>query len=168
MVPSCEEVGALLPEPQLAYGLFVRLLGCVYCISFASLSLQIVAMAGSEGIAPAQKVVEQLATDFPSALRRFWYFPSVFHALRPTDRALRSACAGGFCCGLAMAYGGSVGAAAAPLAWGVMVSLDLVADLNYPWDCLLFECGFLALCLHKGPRFGPCTVSLDGGALTWP
>ena len=27
--------------------------------------------------------------------------------------------------------------------------------------------GSLALCLNR-PRFGPCTVSLDGGAFTWP
>ena len=28
-----------------------------------------------------------------------------------------------------------------------MLSLDGVVDLNYPWDCLLLEAGFLALFL---------------------
>ena len=32
--------------------------------------------------------------------------------------------------------------------------------------CEVAKCGSLALCLHYGPRFGPCTFSLDGGALT--
>ena len=32
--------------------------------------------------------------------------------------------------------------------------------------CEVAKCGSLALCLHNGPRFGPCTFSLDGGALT--
>ena len=32
--------------------------------------------------------------------------------------------------------------------------------------CEVAKCGSLALCLHYGPRFGPCTVSLDGAALT--
>ena len=32
--------------------------------------------------------------------------------------------------------------------------------------CEVAKCGSLVLCLHNGPRFGPCTFSLDGGALT--
>ena len=32
--------------------------------------------------------------------------------------------------------------------------------------CEVAKCGSLALCMHNGPRFGPCTFSLDGGALT--
>ena len=31
--------------------------------------------------------------------------------------------------------------------------------------CEVAKCGSLALCLHNGPRFGPCTFSLDGDAL---
>jgi hypothetical protein len=33
------------------------------------------------------------------------------------------------------------------VAWLTMLSLDGVVDLNYPWDCLLLEAGFLALFL---------------------
>ena len=46
----------------------------------------------------------------------------------------------------------------APLAWLCMLSLDGVVDLNYPWDCLLLEAGFLGL-------FLPATLPLAAGSL---
>ena len=144
---ACGAGGLGLPSELLAYGLFMRLLGLVYCVSFSSLGVQILSIAGSEGLSPALQVAAQLSVDFPSALHRFWYFPSLFHILPPSDGALRGVCAAGFASGLAMIYGGTAGVVAVPLAWVAMLSLAEVADLNYPWDCLLLEAGFLALLL---------------------
>ena len=101
---------------------------------------------------PARRVAAQLSVDFPSALHRFWYFPSIFQLLPPTDGALRGVCAAGVASGLAMVYGGPAGAAGSLLAWVAMLSLADVADLNYPWDCLLLETGFLALLLPAGTQ----------------
>ena len=145
--------GLLLCDAQLAWGAGARGIGMVYTISFVSLGSQILAMAGSRGITPALPVLRQLAADFPSPLRRFWYFPSVLHALplaasdKLADAALLSLCACGTACGLAIVYGGVSGQFAACMAWVLLLSLDLVADLNYPWDCLLLEAGFLATLL---------------------
>ena len=170
---SCSATGALgLPSELTVWGLFPRLLGVVYCISFCSLYGQILSIAGSEGLSPALHVAAQLAVDFPSALHRFWFFPSVFHVLPPTDGALRGVCAVGFLSGLAMVAGGFAGLAGAALAWVSMLSLAEVADLNYPWDCLLLESGFLALLLpqvHALPELAALSAPMPavGWALRW-
>ena len=165
---SCGAGGLGLPSELLVYGVFMRLLGLVYCISFSSLSVQILSIAGSEGLTPATRVAAKLSVDFPSALRRFWYFPSAFHLLRPTDGALRGVCAAGIASGLAMVYGGAAGSAGSVLAWVAMLSLADVADLNYPWDCLLLETGFLALMLPPGAALPEVGVALaPSPAVSW-
>lgn len=165
---ACGDSGLGLPSELLVYGLFIRLLGLVYCISFSSLFVQILSIAGSEGLTPARQVSAQLSVDFPSALHRLWYFPSVFQLLPPTDGALRGVCAAGIASGLAMVYGGAFGAAGSLLAWVAMLSLADAADLNYPWDCLLLEAGFLALLLPSGgvlPDLGAATA--PSPAVSW-
>lgn len=164
--------GLGLPSELLVFGLFMRLLGLVYCISFSSLFVQILSIAGSEGLSPARLVAAQLSVDFPSALHRFWYFPSVFHLLPPTDGALRGVCAAGVASGLAMVYGGPIGSVGALLAWVAMLSMADVADLNYPWDCLLLEAGFLALLLPSAtvlPNLGAAEAPSPAAAwaLRW-
>ena len=165
---ACGAGGLGLPSGLLAYGLFIRLLGLVYCISFASLFCQILSIAGSEGITPARLVAAQLSADFPSLLHRFWYFPSAFHLLPPTDGALRGVCAAGIASGIAMMYGGAVGCAGALLAWVAMLSLADVADLNYPWDCLLLETGFLALLMPSAAVLPELSVTVTPSpAVSW-
>jgi hypothetical protein len=151
------------------WGLTARGVGLVYAISFASIGTQILAMAGSRGISPAQPVVRRLAADFPSPLRRFYYFPSVLHWVSPTDNVLRGVCGGGCACGLAMVYGGPFAPFAACVAWALLLSMDLVADLNYPWDCLLLEAGFLAMLLPATQplALGPGAVEPPSDGLAW-
>jgi hypothetical protein len=169
MAAGCEGGWEEGGGPLLSWGLTTRGIGLVYAISFASLGSQILAMAGSRGISPSLAVLRQLRTDFPNPWLRFWYFPSLLHLLPPTDAVLRGVCAIGCACGLAIAYGGLLGRLAAPLAWGLLLSLDLVADLNYPWDCLLLEVGVLTALLPGAlPLLGsisPPALSLGASAM---
>ena len=61
---------------------------------------------------------------------------------------LRATCLLGAAAGLAMVVGGPwLAQPAAWVAWLTLLTLDAAVDLNYPWDCLLFEAGALALAL---------------------
>ena len=48
-----------------------------------------------------------------------------------------------------------------------LLSLDLPLDLHYPWDCLLYESGWLALLL-PAPTLGTLALpALPGPLLAW-
>lgn len=127
---------------------FLKGLGLIYAVAFASLAVQIEGLAGSLGILP---LVEQQA-NLKAALgaERFWTFPSVFW-LCASDTAL-----------VAAAWLGA--AAGVMLALGVWPRVMLIAAyvlylslyhagsvfMNFQWDTLLLEAGFLSIFLVGG------------------
>jgi len=141
--------------PHLWCGLLLRLVGLV--LSWAHLSLwpQLPALAQSRGIQPAQKRLERVHRDFPP-LRRFLFFPTVFHAFhrlhpRSFDLCLSVCTVVGGVAGLVVFVGGSWSWPALLVAWGMYLSLANVIQLIiYPWDYLLLELSFLCLFL-PGP-----------------
>jgi (2Fe-2S) ferredoxin len=128
---------------------FARLLGLVYLIIFVSLRIEIEALAGSRGIAPIAPRLARMRADFPP-FRRFLYFPTLFW-IDASDTTLRAlplvGCAAALCvvAGIASFW-------AFLVCWVVYLSLDLAANLEYPWEAALYEAGFLALFL---PAAGP-------------
>ena len=130
------------------YGLsawiFLRVLGLIYLIAFASVALQIKGLSGKDGIAPASDLMEW-ADERRS--RGFWRLPTLCW-LETSDRFL-----------LFLSWGGAVLAMMllidfAPLAdlillWLFYLSLFPVCRpfLSYQWDVLLLETGFLAIFL---------------------
>ncbi len=142
----------VLPDShyQLIAALFSRLLGVIYLIAFLSISTQIEGLAGSQGILPFADKLAWLNAE--GDLTRWFRVPTLFW-LNASDAALT---------GVAIA--------------GILVSLLIIADhltrpalvaafvfylslyqagalfMNFQWDGLLLEAGFLALFLTPRSR----------------
>src|SRR5580765_4108820 len=126
-----------------AGGLFPRALGVIYVIAFISLAVQVTALAGHDGILPAGQYLE--AAHAQLGAQRFWMMPTVFWA-GAGDLALRAACWGGAAVSLVVALG-FIPLPGLAAAWVLYLSLCVVCRtfLNFQWDALLLETGFLAL-----------------------
>lgn len=122
--------------------LFLRLLGVVYLVAFASLASQIVGLVGEHGLFPVGEFLGQARTT---------YGPGVWRAL-PTvlwldysDTALRILAFGG--AGLAGLLVLDVcPIVVLPLLWLAYLSLSVAGQdfLAFQWDALLLETGLLA------------------------
>ncbi|HVW28422.1 MAG TPA: lipase maturation factor family protein [Polyangiaceae bacterium] len=144
-------------SPELVWGAFTRLVGVVYVIAFASMFGQIAALVGERGVVPVGLKLAAIRRDFPG-VRRFLYFPSLLW-LGHGDGALRSLVALGAVCGAGIVYGGPASFYWFALAYALFLSLDVALRLSFPWECVLFETGILAL-------FLPATLPLPELAAT--
>lgn len=129
----------------LARFLFLRLLGLVYFIAFASFSTQVLGLIGSHGILPANLYLElakEQAGDF-----RFYIFPTLawFDA---SDVFLQFLCIFGALSACLAALGLTTGLALT-ICWLFYLSLVTVGGefLTFQWDGLLLEVGFLSIFL---------------------
>jgi hypothetical protein len=135
-----------MAEPRtyaFATWLFLRLLGLIYLIAFASLATQIRGLAGREGILPASEVLDYR----DRKIGRFWRVPTLCW-LSTSDRFLLFLCWGG------AVLAGFLTAGFAPVPtlivlWVFYLSLFNVCRLflGYQWDVLLLETGFLSIFL---------------------
>jgi predicted DCC family thiol-disulfide oxidoreductase YuxK/uncharacterized membrane protein YphA (DoxX/SURF4 family) len=128
---------------------FLRGLALVYLIAFLSFGMQMDGLIGSHGIAPAADYMAAARTELARAraadLEHFHLLPTL--AWRSaSDRALHWQCGLGVACGLALLAG------VAPtlmllLLWALYLSLCTISSpfLNFQWDNLLLETGFLAV-----------------------
>lgn len=128
--------------PALALGLFVRALGLVHILAFASLAPQILGLIGSRGISPVKPQLDAARRDFPS-WRRFFYFPTLFW-INASDRTIVALIATGILAGASIVVGGPHTPFALLVALACYLAFDLPVGLVFPWDCLLFETTFLA------------------------
>ena len=123
--------------------LFLRLLGVVYLIAFASLAVQVTGLVGEHGLLPARAFLERAHSAYGA--QAYQLLPTVFW-LGAGDLALRL-----------VAWGGAVlavllilGLAPLPilvLLWALYLSLTVVGQdfLSFQWDALLLEAGLLAI-----------------------
>jgi hypothetical protein len=148
-------------SPEWVWGSIPRIVGALYCIAFASLSGQLLGLVGSRGISPAHQQLAAMRTHFPGPLR-FVRLPTLLW-VSTDDRFLRALPWLGMAAGLCAVCGGPGTFWALLVCFVLYVSLD-VAALMFPWDCLLFEAGFLALFLPE-PRLLP---ELGASALPLP
>ncbi len=144
--PAIERISKRLPAPgefQLTESLFLRLLGLIYAISFASFWPQIVGLVGSRGIAPASQLLNALHGQ--SGTRIYFEIPTLFW-LGISDAALVVFCVIGCLAGLVMASGFFTRSSAL-ICWILYLSIATVGQpfSNFQWDALLLESGFLAL-----------------------
>jgi len=137
--------------PVLVWGLFTRALGLVYFISFASLCIEVVPIAGERGISPVRTRLAMLAEHFPG-VRRVVYFPTLLW-LNSGDWALRGIAFAGALASALVVVGGPWTPWALVICYVAYLSLDVAIRLIFPWDCTLFETGFFAM-------FLPATLSL--------
>ncbi|MFN7952351.1 MAG: lipase maturation factor family protein [bacterium] len=129
---------------RLVRWLFVRLVGAVFLVAFASLAIQIVGLVGRDGILPAHRLTEAVAARLGSA--RFWRMPTLVWWTGASDGALVGLCIAGAIAAIATIAG------LAPMvtlvtAWACYLSLFHVGQefLGFQWDLLLLEAGSLAV-----------------------
>ena len=131
--------------------IFVRFLGLIYVMAFASLGAQILGLNGSHGILPAAPVLKAVSLRY--GLERFWLLPTIFW-FNASDGFLFWACWAGAALGAAVALN------VWPrlilfLLWVLYLSLVNVGQdfLGFQWDNLLLEAGFLAIFFAPGYIF---------------
>ncbi len=133
---------------RLTESLFLRLLGSVYLIAFASLWPQIAGLIGSKGISPAGQTLVAMRTDF--GWRAYLDVPSLFW-FSQTDATLKALCALGCVAAILLLLGVMVRSAAVS-AYLLYLSLVTIGQpfTAFQWDALLLETGFLALFVGAG------------------
>ena len=132
-------------RPELIWGAFTRLIGVTYLVAFASLYGQIATWIGERGITPVGHYLSAIRRDFPG-IRGFLRFPSLLF-LSHSDRTLRVMVGCGIAAAILVIIGGPASFWALLVCYLVFLSLDVGVGLAFPWECVLFEAGILALFL---------------------
>jgi len=127
---------------------FLRGLAVVYLIAFLSFWMQMDGLIGNHGIAPAAEYMAAAKTELAQAhagLDRFHLLPTLAW-WSASDSALHWQCGLGVACGLAL-LAGLAPALMLFLLWAIYLSLCAISSpfLNFQWDALLLETGFLAV-----------------------
>jgi lipase maturation factor 1 len=123
--------------------LFLRLLGVVYLIAFASLAVQVTGLVGEHGLLPAHAFLERAHSAYGG--QAYQLLPTVFW-LGAGDLALRLVAWGGVILAVLLI----LGLAPLPtlvLLWALYLSLTVVGQdfLSFQWDALLLEAGLITI-----------------------
>jgi len=133
---------------HIATSLFLRTLGAVYLLAFASFAAQAAGLIGSHGISPVAEYLQSLREYYGAV---YWKVPTVFW-LNAGDGMIKAVGIGGICLSVLLLLG---------LRWRILrialfvLYLSLVTAgqefMGYQWDALLLEAGFLAILLGSSP-----------------
>ncbi len=125
--------------------LFLRALGLIYFIAFASFGLQITGLIGSDGILPVGDFLQAVQGRFGSS--GFWLVPTVFW-LNDSDAFLQLVSIAGVVLSVLLILGFAQRAVSILLflAYLSLVSAGQVF-MSFQWDALLLETGFLVIFL---------------------
>jgi predicted DCC family thiol-disulfide oxidoreductase YuxK len=136
------------PHYQLTTWLFLRSLGLIYFTAFASLSTQILGLVGAQGILPLADYLESVSQHFDT--ERYWRDPMVFWLIS-SDSALQAACWGGVVTAILLTLN-LLPRLSLVVLFVLYLSLFHAGQefMNFKWDLLLLETGFLALLLPTG------------------
>jgi len=135
----------LYQDYELVSALFLRLLGAIYLIAFASLLVQVQGLVGEQGILPVADLLAYVTTEAGGA--RYYRLPTVFW-LNHSDIALVGASIYGCIVALQIIFNWWQRSALV-IAFVLYLSLFNVCQpfLHFQWDGLLLETGFLAIFL---------------------
>ncbi len=137
------------PTYALVEWLFIRILGLIYFVAFASLAVQITGLIGSHGILPAGDYLQAIYDRFGS--QSYGLVPTVFW-LNSGDAFLKAVCVAGAVLALVLIAGYAQRLILIVL---FLLYLSLVSAgqdfLTFQWDALLLETGFLAIFLGDAP-----------------
>jgi lipase maturation factor 1 len=150
------------PTYRLASGLFLRLLGVSYFAAFVSLWVQIDGLVGSRGILPVGRLLDAAASQLGGAR---WDLLPTLSWIDGSDRFLHLLCGGGAFAALLVALG-ILPALSLLVSWVFYLSLCVAGQefLQFQWDLLLLETGFLGIFLAPLRRWR-VGASLDGPPL---
>ncbi len=129
--------------------LFLKLLSLIYFAAFLSLTVQITGLAGSDGILPFQELQEQASRQLGSLA--WLYIPTLFW-FTSSDLALQGATVLGCIFSITLFFNIRPQFSLIIL-FILYLSLAKAGQLflNFQWDYLLLESGFLAIFLVNGP-----------------
>jgi hypothetical protein len=144
-------------RPLLVWGLYPRLLGVVFLVSFASLIPQMRSIAGRNAALPLGLRLAKIRDAFP-LWRRWVHFPTLLW-LDHSDAMLVALPIAGLLCGFAVVIGGPLGFWGLLGCYVVYLSIDKAIMLIFPWDCVLFELAFLGLFLPEWRALPEVTAS---------
>ena len=138
----------------LVRAVYVRLLGIVYLIAFASFGVQMAGLVGSDGILPAAEFLERVRDIFGASSYRL--VPTVFW-VSASDAALTAGIFAGVALSVCLIVGflQRVALVALYMLYLSSVSVGQVF-MAYQWDTLLLEVGFLSIFL-----------AIPGPAVVW-
>ena len=159
-------VSADPPRFALSRGVFLRLLGFVYFVAFASLAPQLAALVGSDGLLPAAGYLER-AHDLWGR-EAYVQLPTLLW-LWPGDALLAMLCWLGIFLSVAAMAGAAPGAVFLSL-WAVYLSLTVAGQdfLFFQWDLLLLETGLLAVLYAPRGWWPPIeTRGPESAAVRW-
>ena len=128
--------------------LYLRLLGCVFLVAFASLLPQVSGLVGPRGLMPAGEFLDRTRAALGAVA--YWKLPTLAW-LSTSERFLEGLCAAGVVLGALLALGVAQRAVLA-LAWALYLSLVVAGQtfLGFQWDVLLLEAGLLSLVVAPG------------------
>jgi predicted DCC family thiol-disulfide oxidoreductase YuxK len=131
---------------RLTSWLFLRALGVIYLIAFASLAVQVLGLIGRNGIVPAGEILSAVRGYYPGA-DAFMRFPTLLW-FNSSDIALQALCWGGVALSILLILDVAPAFTLA-LLWLMYLSLVNGGQdfLAFQWDFLLLETGFLAIFL---------------------
>jgi predicted DCC family thiol-disulfide oxidoreductase YuxK len=129
--------------------IFLRALGLIYAIAFASFGVQAAGLIGSRGISPIVELLEPVHRYYGAAA--YWNLPTLLW-FNASDVAIKTIWITGLCLAMLLALG---------VRWRVIrialfiLYLSLVSAgqqfMGFQWDALLLEAGFLAIFLGLAP-----------------
>lgn len=132
-----------IPSYILTRWVFLRLLGLVYLVAFASLLPQIKGLVGANGILPIADYLDAVYASYGTQSYRL--LPTLAW-LNSSDAFLQLLCWGGIIASI-LTIVGLLTAPALIVCWACYLSLTTAGQvfLGYQWDALLLETGFLAI-----------------------
>ncbi|WP_455234864.1 lipase maturation factor family protein [Thiogranum longum] len=134
----------------LVSGLFLRLLALIYFAAFVSTGWQIIGLAGEQGILPVAEKIEQLRSLHGWA--GFWSFPTLFWLDASNDALFAVSLAG--CVFALLLFLDVAPRFSLVMLFILYLSLFHAGQLfmNFQWDYMLLESGFIAIFLGGGRR----------------
>jgi hypothetical protein len=128
--------------------LFLRLLALVYLVAFGSFGLQAEGLVGGQGILPLQQDLQAISEQYGA--RGYWLYPSLFW-LNSGDAALQFVSLAGVGAALLL-FCNILTRLMLPLLFVLYLSVVYAGQvfLNFQWDFMLLEAGFLAIFLPWG------------------
>src|SRR5579859_2559053 len=133
------------PDYVLTRWLFLRAIGLIYLIAFASLASQITGLIGIDGISPVATYLHEVLSTLGS--QAYWRLPSLVW-LNSSDTFLVFLCGAGVVLALLVIFD-VLTLPALALLWVLYLSIVYAGQnfLSYQWDILLLEVGSLAIFL---------------------
>ncbi len=130
------------PTYQVSRWLFVKMLALAFLAAFLSLGSQLDGLIGSSGLFPASQFLSEVKNQLGGA--GFWTFPSLCW-LNTSDAFLHALYWAGVLCSILLLID-IAPALCLFLLWALYLSLVRVGQdfLNFQWDILLLEAGFLS------------------------